>query len=159
VSSSLRRTALPLLALVAVSLSGCGDSDEPAVAPAGATTTAAAATATNAGATPSATESTAAPDFDLLFVSSSAPACSSVWISGATLPVDYEWCSDAEGNPVSGVRIGSCEVVVYAAQFYAVPGYHVHLAAGDIEQDRGYLDELTSCQRGPVPGDETAAAG
>ncbi|MBM9461433.1 hypothetical protein JK386_16135 [Nocardioides sp. zg-536] len=107
-------------------------------------------TAAPAAPAPSATAS-AGFDFDLLYVDSNAPACDSIWRIGSLLPQDYEWCADAEGNPVAGVRIGSCEVVTYNNQFYAIPGRQIEAASGVITSDPRYLAALTSCKRRPFP--------
>lgn len=96
--------------------------------------------------TPAATS----PEHDLRFVSPTAPACTVAWTAGATLPENYEWCSDEEGNPVAGVRIGSCEVVIHAGEMYAVPGERITAAIGPLAHDPQFTDMLTACKRRPA---------
>ncbi|MFC6153639.1 hypothetical protein [Nocardioides yefusunii] len=85
----------------------------------------------------------------LQYVTSDAPACTVVWSPGALLAKDYEWCRDADGAPVAGVRIGSCEVVTHLNQMYAVPGHPIMAALGDINLDTQFAQLLTSCKRHP----------
>lgn len=88
---------------------------------------------------------------DLLYVRTTAPDCVQVWSPGAQLPANYQWCSD-EGDPVAGVRIGPCEVVVHKDEMYAIPGREIaSVTAGDISQDQGFLRARTSCKRRPAP--------
>lgn len=86
---------------------------------------------------------------DLRYVTSSAAACDQVWNVGALLPADYEWCQDSEGEPVAGVRIGSCEVVVHGNELYASPGRRIRAVIGTTTQDREYVQSLTACKRRP----------
>jgi hypothetical protein len=88
--------------------------------------------------------------FDLMYVRTTAPECGSVWMVGANLPGNYQWCSD-QGEPVAGVRIGPCEVIVYDEQFYAIPGRRITAANGDIAQDPAFARARTSCKRNPAP--------
>lgn len=91
-----------------------------------------------------------APEHDLRFVSQSAPACGITWVPGATLPENYEWCSDEAGDPVAGVRIGSCEVVTHAGEMYAVPGGRITAALGPLARDPQFTTMLTGCKRRPA---------
>lgn len=86
---------------------------------------------------------------DLRYVTSTAAACDQVWSVGALLPTDYEWCQDSEGEPVAGVRIGSCEVVVHGNELYATPGRRIRAVLGTTTQDRDYVQSLTACKRQP----------
>lgn len=104
-------------------------------------------TTTTQSATPSATQTTT--PVDLRFVSPTASACSAVWIAGAVLPASYEWCADDDGSPLAGVRIGSCEVITFRNQMYAVPGRRIQTVTGVIYSDQNYLHALTACKRKP----------
>lgn len=134
-------TALTAVALTGL-LVGCSTPAEEAPAAEETTTT-----------TPSeAPTTTATPTpVDLRFVSPTAASCSSVWIAGSVLPAAYEWCADDDGSPVAGVRIGSCEVVTFRNQMFAVPGRRISTVAGVIFQDQNYLHALTACKRKPFP--------
>ena len=92
---------------------------------------------------------------ELRYVSSSAAPCASVWVSGAVLPADYEWCIGDDGAQVSGVRIGSCEVIAYRNEMYAVPGRPVMTSMGALQLDPQFLASLTSCKRRPAPAGTT----
>ena len=122
---------------------GCSNpaAEEPAAQE---TTTAAAASGT-----PTATQ-TPRP-VDLRFVSPTAQVCSAVWVAGSLLPENYEWCADDDGSPVAGVRIGSCEVITFRNEMFAVPGRRIQTVAGVIFQDQSYLHALTACKRKPFP--------
>lgn len=86
-------------------------------------------------------------DFSLLYVQPTAAACSSVWVPGAVLPRRYEWCADENGDPVAGVRIGSCEVVTYQNQMWGIPGRRIRTVGNGLLGDPGYTGALTSCKR------------
>lgn len=88
--------------------------------------------------------------FDLMYVRTTAPDCGSVWLAGGRLPGNYQWCS-SEGEPVSGVRIGPCEVIVFKNQFYAIPGRQITAVNGEITQDPAFNRARTSCKRKPAP--------
>lgn len=100
------------------------------------------------GAVPT-TPPTRASTHELRYVNPDAPACSVVWSPGAMLAVNYEWCRDEDGEPVAGVRIGSCEVVTHHNQMYAVPGQRIMAAIGEIHLDQQFAQLLTSCKRHP----------
>ena len=93
----------------------------------------------------------AAEPNELRYVSSTAAPCASVWVAGAVLPTNYEWCVGEDGVPVSGVRIGSCEVIAYRNEMYAVPGRAIQAGAGALQLDPQFLASLTSCKRRPAP--------
>lgn len=132
-----------------LALGGCGavqwpgaspESDEPTSAPASPT-----------AAVEQAADTTESPQlFELQFVAQTAAPCSQVWVNGAVLPGDYEWCADEAGDPVAGVRAGSCEVVVYSNNMWAVPGHDIHVTAEEVSLDPGYVEALTSCKRRAV---------
>lgn len=88
-------------------------------------------------------------EHDLRFVSPTAPACTVTWSPGATLPENYEWCSDEDGNPVAGVRIGSCEVITYNGEMYGVPGERISSVLGPLARDPQFTALLTACKRRP----------
>lgn len=100
--------------------------------------------------------------FDLLDVSRTAPECPEVWVAGARLPSNYEWCYDETDGahvPLAGVRSGPCEVVTFRNRLYAVPGFRIHENSNPDEvggisslgRDPGYQRLLTSCLRTPCP--------
>lgn len=139
--------AAPLLAAVALVLSGCSlPIDRAAPAPPPEVT----AEVVPAGASSPSVAATEGPAYDLRFVSPSAASCSVIWTPGAELPEDYEWCSDEDGDPVAGVRIGSCEVVTYHNEMFAVPGGKISTSLGEIHLDPRFTDLLTSCKRRPA---------
>lgn len=149
-SRSRRRTAVALV-LAGPALSAC---TLPGQAPApveSETTRPADATAESLPSPGTATTAAASGmAYDLRFVASSAAACSVVWTPGAVLPETYEWCSDEEGEPVAGVRIGSCEVITHRNEMYAVPGERISASLGEISQDPQFVALLTSCKRRPA---------
>jgi len=78
------------------------------------------------------------------------PACDSVWVTGKTLPDDYEGCV-IKGNDVavfspeqcpSGARYAS-----YADRWYAVPGDTISESkgGGNIFGDKGFQKFTKSC--------------
>lgn len=94
--------------------------------------------------------------FALLYVRADAQACANVWAAGVRLPANYEWCSDDKGEPVAGVRMGSCEVVAFDNRLYAVPGTRIRQVRGEITSDQRYLRALTTC---PLRGRAQASGG
>lgn len=139
--------AAPLLAAVALGATGCSLPIERA---APTPTPEVTAEAVPAGTDTSTVAPTEGPAYDLRFVNPSAASCSVVWTPGAELPEDYEWCSDEEGDPVAGVRIGSCEVVTFRGGMFAVPGGKISTSLGEIHLDPRFTDLLTSCKRRPA---------
>lgn len=137
----MKKMVLPVLLLTGLAASGCsGDfsifgDDEPSAAPTAAESI----------------EAQPTSQFELRFVNPTAPPCASVWAPGQRLPVNYEWCVADDGTPIAGPRIGSCEVVTYDNQYYAIPGYRIRTANGVMSQDRAYQRALTSCKRDPAP--------
>lgn len=102
-------------------------------------------------ASPSENSDTLAPtaQFELKFVRRNAPRCEDVWAPGMVLPAKYEWCQSATEGRIAGVRIGSCEVVVFQDRLYAVPGREIVQARGDVVRDPAFFDAMTSCKRKP----------
>ncbi|NYG59775.1 hypothetical protein BJ980_002698 [Nocardioides daedukensis] len=90
----------------------------------------------------------------LQFVAQSAAPCTQVWIGGAQLPANYEWCSDQDGEPVAGVREGSCEVIVHGTTMWAIPGRQIHVTGTDVSLDPGYTDATRSCKRRAVAANQ-----
>lgn len=97
-------------------------------------------------------EESTAPRFELRFVRANAPACANVWSPGRRLPVNYEWCTDADGGAVAGPRVGSCEVVSHEDRLYAVPGYRIRAANAGLADDPRFRRALTSCGRRVAAG-------
>ena len=137
----LLRTAVLGAAALGLGATGCATASSTQSAPTETTTV-----QPTTAATPSAEPN------ELRYVSSTAAPCSSVWVYGAILPPTYEWCVGEDGQPVAGVRIGSCEVIAYRNEMYAVPGRAVVAAMGPLQLDAQFLASLTSCKRRPAPG-------
>ena len=129
--STLRRlhAFLPVLALGAIALTGCGSDDGK----------------TKAEPTPSSSAGSTGSSSG----ASGTPACTDVWADGATLPHRYTGCSDDSGDLVKPRSIG-CEsgqrIVTYDDRFYAVPGGTVHQADTTLEKDRDYRAALMRCR-------------
>lgn len=145
--SAVRRGVIAGAALLA--LGGCGAVQWPGASP-----EPEASTSTPASPTADVASDADTPDtpevFALAFVAQTAAPCSQVWVRGADLPGDYEWCADAAGDPVAGVRAGSCEVVVYGNNMWAIPSHEIHVTEEEVSLDPGYVEALTSCKRRAV---------
>ena len=122
-----RHALVPVLALSAVVLAGCGSDDgeagkEPAAASGG---------GSSAPSAPSGT-----------------PACSEVWVDGSQLPRRYSGCTE-DGTLVKPDVLG-CEsgqrMVRYADRYYAVFGGTVHEASTSLEKDREYRAAVLRCR-------------
>lgn len=158
--SARRGTIAVTAALFLPLLGGCSDLAEWTTTDAPSTTAATPEPSSPAAGTPqpstAAGEPTGTPvpvaspgSFALRFVREQGPPCAQVWLAGSVLPANYEWCADEVGGPVAGVRIGSCEVVVYNDLMYAVPGRRIRSSPVDVNLDPSYRRALTACKRAP----------
>lgn len=126
---SLRRAALPLVALCAF---GCGSSGS-------STPDAAGTDASKTPDAPSTSESTAADG----------PACETVWQVDETLPRTYRGCVDGTGTLVPRDALGCSSgqrMVMHDDRFWAVLGGTIHEASTTLADDPDFRADVRSCR-------------
>ena len=126
---SLRRAALPLVALCAF---GCGSS--------GSSTPD--ATGTDASKTPDASVTAESPAAD-------GPACETVWQVDETLPRTYRGCVDSTGTLVPRDALGCSSgqrLVMHDDRFWAVLGGTIHEASTTLADDPDFRTDVRSCR-------------
>jgi hypothetical protein len=127
---SLRRAALPLVALCVFGCGGSGSSDPDA-----------AGTDPTGSPEPSVSDSATPAD---------GPACDTVWQEGATLPRGYRGCVDTAGTLVPRDVLGCSSgqrLVSHADRYWAVLGGTIHEAATTpLADDPDYRTAVRSCR-------------
>lgn len=140
--SATRTTALT--ATLVLSLGGlvaCGSGGSAAQDPAG---TPSGSPAAGGGETPTATPTpapTPAPETPAL------PACSEIWVAGATVPGRYEGCLEGERTVPADGRY--CEfgkpLFTYGRDLWAVAGGPINVTEQPLLRDPGYRRALKQC--------------
>ena len=130
------------LALVVVTLAGCGgDEGEGTATDPAAQTSSASVAPTESTSEASASEDPEEPK------EPKEPQCAEVWVDGAKLPGGYQDCYDADKRVKADGRY--CEfgrpLVTYAGRFWAVPGGLIHEVDGKLLDDAKYRDSLRKC--------------
>lgn len=126
---SLRRAALPLVALCAF---GCGSSGSSTPDAAG----------TEASPTPDAPSTSESPAAD-------GPACETVWQVDQTLPRTYRGCVDSTGTLVPRDALGCSSgqrLVMHDDRFWAVLGGTIHEASTTLADDPDFRTDVRSCR-------------
>lgn len=77
------------------------------------------------------------------------PACSDVWVAGATLPEKYNGCQDAEKGTWVQAMMYYCSsgqrLVTYRTTFYAAKGEVVNESEVPLRRNREFQKVLASC--------------
>lgn len=77
------------------------------------------------------------------------PACTDVWVAGATLPVTYDGCQDAEKGKWVEAMVYHCSsgqrLVTYGTTFYAAKGEVVNESGVPLRRNREFQKVLASC--------------
>ena len=136
------RTQLPALALLALVLTACGDSDSDPSAAVDETPSSTAASES----TPSAPASSATSEPS---ASPTGPACAAVWSDGATLPRVYVGCVSDSGEFVARDPLACSSgqrLIRFDNRYYAVPGGTIHRAAKPLDDDAEYRAAVARCR-------------
>lgn len=77
------------------------------------------------------------------------PACSDVWVAGATLPRKYKGCQDAEKGKWMQAMIYRCssgqQLVTYGRTFYAAKGEVVNESETPLARNPEFQKVLATC--------------
>ncbi len=131
-----RAPLLAGLALVGLALSACGE-QEPDSAAEPSTSSSPTSTETPSE-SPSETPSEPA-----------GPACSEVWVAGATLPAGYQGCQDDTKQKWVQAMVYHCSsgqrLVTFGTTFYAAKGERINESDVPLRRDRDFQKILASC--------------
>lgn len=77
------------------------------------------------------------------------PACTDVWVAGATLPATYDGCQDADKGTWVEAMVYHCSsgqrLVTYGTTFYAAKGEVVNESEVPLRRNREFQKVLASC--------------
>ena len=77
------------------------------------------------------------------------PACTDVWVAGATLPATYDGCQDADKGKWVEAMVYHCSsgqrLVTYGTTFYAAKGEVVNESDVPLRRNREFQKVLASC--------------
>ena len=77
------------------------------------------------------------------------PACTDVWVAGATLPATYDGCQDADKGTWVEAMVYHCSsgqrLVTYGTTFYAAKGEVVNESDVPLRRNREFQKVLASC--------------
>jgi len=77
------------------------------------------------------------------------PACTDVWVAGATLPATYDGCQDADKGTWVEAMVYHCSsgqrLVTYGTTFYAAKGEVVNESDVRLRRNREFQKVLASC--------------
>ncbi|GAB6983938.1 hypothetical protein [Nocardioides pyridinolyticus] len=127
---SLRRAALPLVALCAFGCGSSGSSTPDAVG-------------TDASSPPATSDSTPGS------TPADRPACETVWQVDETLPRTYRGCVDSTGTLVPRDALGCSSgqrLVRHDDRFWAVLGGTIHEASSTLADDPDFRTDVRSCR-------------
>jgi hypothetical protein len=132
-AATIRRTSTGLLAgAMLLLVTACGSDS-------GGSTATDEPTATASSPSPTAAETSAAPE---------GPACADIWVEGAKLAKSYSGCVDDTGL-VAPDKVGCSSgqtFVLYGDQFWAVKGGVVKFAEGGRTEANPYLVDMAACR-------------
>ena len=77
------------------------------------------------------------------------PACTDVWVAGATLPVKYDGCQDAEKEKWVQAMIYHCSsgqrLVTFGRTFYAAKGEVINESETPLSRNPEFTKVMASC--------------
>jgi len=77
------------------------------------------------------------------------PACTDVWVAGATLPATYDGCQDADKGKWVEAMVYHCSsgqrLVTFGTTFYAAKGEVVNESDVPLRRNREFQKVLASC--------------
>lgn len=133
-STRVRRAAITLALVAGLGLSGCGE-DEPDSAE-----EPTAGTSTSTPAEEPSEEPSEEP---------AGPACTDVWVAGATLPQKYSGCQDAEKGTWMEAMVYHCSsgqrLVTFGRTFYAAKGEVINESETPLSRNPEFKKVLASC--------------
>ena len=124
------------LALAGLALSACGDSEPDSVTDPSASES----QAPTESPTETPTETSTEPP---------GPACSDVWVAGATLPENYQGCQDEDKQKWVQAMVYRCSsgqrLVTFGTTFYAAKGEVVNESDVPLRRNKDFQKILASC--------------
>ena len=136
-STRVRRATITLALVAGLGLSGCGE-DEPDSAedPSGSSTS-----------TP--TEEPSETPTEEASEEPAGPACTDVWVAGATLPEKYSGCQDAEKDKWMQAMVYHCSsgqhLVTFGRTFYAAKGEVINESKTPLARNPEFKKVMASC--------------
>lgn len=132
-STTVRRAAITLALVMGLGLSGCGE-DEPD-------------SAGEPTSTP--TEEPSETPTEEPSEEPAGPACTDVWVAGATLPEKYSGCQDAEKGKWMEAMVYHCSsgqrLVTFGRTFYAAKGEVINESQTPLARNPEFQKVLASC--------------
>lgn len=145
-SSTFRATgAAAVLALVAgLGLTACGsETPDAAAEPSASTSTPSETSSETSSETPTEEPTDEASE------EPKGPACSDVWVAGATLPEKYNGCQDADKGKWVQAMVYNCSsgqrLVTFGTTFYAAKGEVVNESQVPLRRNQDFQKVLASC--------------
>lgn len=142
-SSRSRRTVAALTLVAGLGLSACGEkSPDSAEEPSSSATTSPTETPTETPTEEPTETTTEEPE-------PNGPACSDVWVAGATLPQKYTGCQDAEKDTFMQAMVYMCSsgqrLVTFGRTFYAAKGEVIMESETPLARNPEFKKVLASC--------------
>ena len=132
--SRTRGATVAIVLLAGLGLAACGEDDP------------------DSAADPSAGESTSTPSETSTEEPTEepmGPACTDVWVAGATLPATYDGCQDADKGKWVEAMVYHCSsgqrLVTFGTTFYAAKGEVVNESDVPLRRNREFQKVLASC--------------